>query len=383
MNILVTGGAGFIGTHLSEMLVEKRHEVTVVDCLDPQVHGPDAQHAKDLPSSVRFIKGDVRDHGIISDLVSKADIVVHLAAVTGIGQSMYDFRRYLDVNVVGTATVLDAILRKSARLKRLVVASSMTVYGEGTYRCLQCGPQFPDLRDEGDIKMGFWEVMCPVCSKDMEPMPTRENRPLHPTSPYALSKRDTEELALQIGRAYDLPVVALRYFNVYGPRQALINPYTGVIAVFAARLLEGKPPIVIEDGAQSRDFIYVKDVARATSIALEAPGVVGRAINIGTGKPTSILQVARILIKALGREEDMKCNPQMIKGSRKGDNRHCFADMALARQALGFEAEYNIERGIHEMIRWLQNAPRTDQFEKALRELSNRNLWVGDKSSMD
>jgi len=262
MRILVTGGAGFIGSHLVDALVEKGHDVVIYDSLEPQVHQknkiPDY-----LNKRAEFVKSDVRDKNKLKEVVRNVDIVCHQAAMVGVGQSMYQIESYMDVNTLGTAKLLDILVNEEHSVKKLVVASSMSVYGEGKYTCEECGVGYPKLRPKEQLSAKEWEMKCPNCGKEVKAVPTDEDKPLHPTSIYAISKRDQEEMSLVTGRAYGIPTVALRYFNVYGPRQSLSNPYTGVCAIFSSRIKNNSDPIIFEDGWQSRDFTSVYDIVQA------------------------------------------------------------------------------------------------------------------------
>ncbi|MFQ6098429.1 MAG: NAD-dependent epimerase/dehydratase family protein, partial [Armatimonadota bacterium] len=342
MNILVTGGAGFIGSHLVDALVERGHRVRVLDNLEPQVHGPDRAVPAYLNREAELIVGDVTRRDEILCALDGVEVVFHEAAVVGVGQSMYEVRRYMYANTIGTATLLDVLANEKHQVRKLVVASSMSAYGEGAYDCQQCGQVFPDVREEDALAHGDWEMKCPNCGRNAEPRPTLETKPLGPTSPYAISKRDQEELCLAIGRAYDIPTVALRYFNVYGPRQALSNPYTGVAAIFISRMLNGQPPIIFEDGLQSRDFVHVSDIVQANLLAMTQDAADYHAINVGSGQPITILDVARALGEALGFD-----SPPIIEGKfRAGDIRHCFSDISQARRLLGYEPKVAPQQGL-------------------------------------
>lgn len=274
MNILVSGGAGFIGSHLVDSLIEKGYSVKILDNLDPQVHGPLGKKLSYLNKEAEFIKADISNRHILKKVLKNVEIVFHLAAAVGVGQSMYEIRRYVETNALGTANLLDILANETHKVRKLIVASSMSVYGEGKYYCKRCGIVYPQLRNKGQIKKKDWEMTCNRCQrKNLRPLPTNEDKTLFPTSIYAITKRDQEEMCLVIGRAYRIPTVILRYFNVYGPRQALSNPYTGVLAIFSSRILNNRSPFIFEDGLQSRDFIHVKDIVQANLLAMENKGV--------------------------------------------------------------------------------------------------------------
>ncbi len=369
--VLITGGAGFIGSHLVDELVDGGYEVTVLDSLEPQVHGPARKPPAYLNPKARLVPADLAaEPDVLDRLLPEADAVVHLAAVVGVAQSMYEAARYVRANSLGTAILLEKLIPLRDRVKKLVVASSMSVYGEGAYACASCGPAYPRSRPEAQLAARDWEPRCPGCGAVLEPRPTPEDKPLMPESVYAVTKRDQEELALTVGRAYRIPTVALRFFNVYGPRQALSNPYTGVAAIFSARLLNNRPPVVYEDGLQTRDFVHVRDVVRACRLALERDGADYEAVNIGTGRPVPILEVARTLARALGRPID----PEVAGRYRAGDIRHCYADITRARRLLGYEPQVDFEAGLAELAAWVANQPAEDRWPEAAAELERQGL---------
>jgi dTDP-L-rhamnose 4-epimerase len=361
--ILITGGAGFVGSHLADALLQRGHEVRVFDNLSPQVH------ANGLPEylnpSVEVVRGDMRHLERVREAVRGVDVIFHLAAAVGVGQSMYEIAHYMGSNTQGTANLLQVILDGHCRVEKLIVASSMSIYGEGRYHCPSCGEVAPPPRALDQLKSKSWETLCSLCGEPLKPVPTDETKPLQCTSIYALSKKDQEEMVLLFGRTYGLPVVALRYFNIYGSRQALSNPYTGVAAIFASRLLNGNPPLVFEDGEQMRDFVSVHDVVNANLLAMENSGGDGCALNIGSGAPVSISQVARRLAEALGREIE----PEITGKYRAGDIRHCFADISAARRLLGFEPEMRFEEGIGELVEWLRDQSAEDRAAEAVERL--------------
>ncbi|HVV51729.1 MAG TPA: NAD-dependent epimerase/dehydratase family protein [Polyangia bacterium] len=369
-HILITGGAGFIGSHLADQLLAAGHTVRAYDNLSVQVHGPDADRPAYLHDEVELVVGDVRDERRLREALVGIDVVFHLAAVVGVGQSMYEVARYADANTVGTATLMDLLARRP--VGKLVVASSMSIYGEGLYRdpdgALVAGAERP----LADLKRGDWEVRDGE-GRPLVPLPTPEDKPCALSSVYALTKHDTERLALVVGRAYGIPTVALRFFNVYGPRQALSNPYTGVLAIFAARLLNDRPPLVNEDGQQRRDFVSVHDVARACLLAMEREAADGQALNVGSGVSLSVREVALRLGAALGRR---RIAPEITGRYRTGDIRHCFADIGRARQVLGYEPRVDFEAGIEELTDWLERQAASDRIEAARAELEARGLAI-------
>ena len=370
--ILITGGAGFVGSHLADGLLAGGHKVRVLDDLTPQVHA--AGRPDYLSTEVELVVGDVRDPNRLRDVLTGVDVIYHFAATVGVGQSMYEIARYMSVNSQGTAELLQAMLDAKMAPAKLIVASSMSIYGEGRYVCSSCGlAAAPPVRSVAQLRSGAWDLPCTLCGGVLRPVPTNETKPSEINSVYALSKRDQEQLCLIYGRNYNLPVTALRFFNIYGTRQALSNPYTGVAAVFASRMLNGNAPLVFEDGEQMRDFVSVHDIVRANILAMERPESDGEVINIGCGKPISIRQVAEILAEALGK--DLK--PVITHKYRAGDIRHCYADISKARQLLGYEPEVTHEEGFRELAQWLMDqeaAGVEDKAETMLQELTTYGL---------
>ena len=367
MRTLVTGGAGFIGSHLVRRLTEAGADVVVLDSVDEQVHGG---HEPELPDGVELVRGDVGDPAAVARAITGVDTVVHLAAAVGVGQSMYEIDRYVRQNTLATATFLEQLVAMSPRPSRLVVASSMSIYGEGEYECSEHGRVAPGPRPEEQLLAREWETLCPHCGKTLAPVPTRESKPLIPTSIYAITKRDHEELCLVTGAAYAIPTVALRFFNVYGPGQALSNPYTGVAAIFASRLLNGNAPVIFEDGEQTRDFIHVSDIVQGIVLALEADDAVGSALNLGTGRPVSVKEIGAVLGEGLESELEAEVTGQY----RAGDIRHCYADPAQAKALLGFSTSVSLEDGMRDLAQWLVGQEAVDRVDSATNELVSRGL---------
>lgn len=367
--VLITGGAGFVGSHLADLLLRQGYRVRILDNLTPQVHGE--QVPDYLNPEAEFLHGDVRDREQVAAALNGVDAVFHLAAAVGVGQSMYEIKHYCDVNVMGTAILLEELIGRREHIHKLVVASSMSIYGEGSYDCPNCGSVAPDLRGEAQLKQHQWELVCPKCGfAGLTPCPTTEEKPLHPTSVYAVTKRDQEELCLSVGRAYNLPTVALRFFNIYGPRQALSNPYTGVAAIFSSSLLNGNPPVIFEDGGQRRDFIHVRDIVRACVMALENDMADYTALNVGTGRTLTVHDIAEKLSERLGAEF-----PPRIAGQyRAGDIRHCYADLTRIQNAYGFEPQTTFEQGIDDLVEWVESQQAADRVDGAIAELSSRGL---------
>jgi dTDP-L-rhamnose 4-epimerase len=369
-NILVTGGAGFIGSHLVDRLLADGDRVRVVDALVSQVHGPAAHEPQFLAPDAEFIRADLCDVDRWDDILEGIDSVVHLASEVGVGQSMYQIDRYVRANSLGTAVLLQALLARRGEIGKLVVASSMSIYGEGAYECPTCGRVQPRLRSARQLQDHEWEMTCPLCSRPVQPIPTPEDKPLDPSSVYATTKRDQEELFITFGRAYDIPCVALRFFNVYGPRQSLANPYTGAAAIFSSRILNGKSPLIFEDGRQSRDLIHVSDIVQGIVLALRSEHVCSEVLNVGTGRSLSIGDLAHALIRAIGADLE----PQIVHQFREGDIRHCYADIASIRQVLGFVPKVAFEDGITDLVAWVRGQTAVDRVDTAYGELVAQGL---------
>lgn len=369
MNVLVTGGAGFVGSHLVDALLEAGHRVRILDNLEPQVHGPDQQPPDYLTTEAELQVGDIRDRAAVDRALEGIDVVFHQAAMVGVGQSMYEMERYCSVNTVGAAVVLEAIVERGDQIQKMLVASSMSIYGEGAYRTASGEVVHPSIRPESQLAAQQFEHLGPE-GEVLVPVGTAEDKPLVPTSIYAITKRDHEEMFLSTGAAYGIPATALRYFNIYGTRQSLSNPYTGVVAIFSSRLLNKNRPMIFEDGHQSRDFVHVSDIVRANLLAMESDAANGQLYNVGTGRSTSVLQVADALAKELGFDE-----PADVVGKyRAGDIRHCFGDTSRIERELGYTAEVSLEDGMRELLDWLRTQEAEDSVEKAAAELEARGL---------
>jgi dTDP-L-rhamnose 4-epimerase len=370
--VLVTGGAGFIGSHLVDRLVAQGSRVRVLDAVEPQVHGSSAGYRH---PDAEYREGSVLDREAVAGALEGIQAVVHLAAQVGVGQSMYELERYVGENCLGTAVLLEEIAARREAISALVVASSMSIYGEGQYVCEGCGAEDPEvLRSEQALRERNWEPSCMGCGAQVRPVPTTERKRLRSDSVYATTKRDQEDLCLVMGRAYGIRTVALRFFNTYGPRQALSNPYTGVAAIFSSRLMNGQAPVVFEDGHQSRDFIHVSDIVEGVELSLRNEVADGLALNIGTGRATTVLDVARTLARAMGREIE----PQVANRFRHGDIRHCYADITAARRVLGYEPKVEFEEGMAELCAWIaeEAPPADDRVERSTAELEERGLVI-------
>jgi dTDP-L-rhamnose 4-epimerase len=371
--VLVTGGAGFIGSFLVDELVERGYDVRIYDALVPQEHGPEQAAPAYLNPEAEFVQGDVRDRQALARALEGVEVIYHLAAAVGVGQSMYEIQYYTEANTLGGAVLLDLLANTKHQVRKMLVASSMSIYGEGKYRCQEHGEVYPRLRPEAQLKAREWEMKCPHCGRDVVAAATDEDKPLFPTSIYAITKRDHEEMFLSTGLAYGIPAVALRFFNAYGPRQALSNPYTGVMAIFSGRLLNHQPPVIYEDGRQTRDFIQVSDIVQGLLLALEKPEADYQVLNLGTGIPTSIGQVARLLSERLV-EGDIE--PYILNQFRAGDIRHCYADVSKARDLLGFEPQVRLQDGLDDLLNWVKGQTAIDRFAQVEEELAAKALVV-------
>src|SRR3954471_1891579 len=370
-NVLITGGAGFIGSHLSDELLAHGYQVRVLDTLDPQVHGEGRRRPEYLAREVELVVGDVCDRAKVDEALRGVDAVYHFAAAVGVGQSMYEIAHYTRVNNLGTAVLLEALVKNP--VERLVVASSMSLYGEGLYRSRTGSPRTVGERTLEQLKAGQWEFL-DEDGNVLQPMATPETKQPALASVYALSKYDQERLCLMIGRAYNIPTVALRFFNAYGPRQALSNPYTGVLAIFAARLLNDNPPGIFEDGLQQRDFVSVYDIARACRQALETPAAAGEVFNIGSGNAYTVRQIAERIAAVVGKKH---LHPEITRKYRVGDIRHCYADISKARDVLGYSPQVTLADGLAELAAWLEGQAAVDRVAQASAELAARGLTVG------
>ncbi|HEY0875161.1 MAG TPA: NAD-dependent epimerase/dehydratase family protein [Vicinamibacterales bacterium] len=368
MQILITGGAGFIGSHLADDCLQRGHRVRVLDNLSPQVHGAVDRPAY-LHRDVELIRGDVRDADAVRRALGGVDAVFHLASSVGVGQSMYEIAHYTSTNNLGTAVLLEALIERP--VERLVVASSMSIYGEGMYEAPD-GSRIPGVeRPIEQLRRGDWELHDET-GAPLTPVATPESKPPALSSVYALSKFDQERMCLMVGRAYNIPTVALRFFNVFGTRQALSNPYTGVLAIFASRLLNDHAPLIFEDGGQRRDFVSVYDIVQACRLALQVPEAAGRAFNVGSGHAITVREVASLVRGILGKDIE----PDISGKYRVGDIRHCFADISQARATLGYEPAVSIEDGMIELAEWLGDQAAEDRVAEASRELAARGLTV-------
>ena len=371
--VLITGGAGFIGSHLVDNLVDnKGYEVSVLDNLVDQVHGNKHKPPDYLNKKAKFILGSVTNYKILKDIIEDSDIVIHLAAMVGVGQSMYKIKDYIDNNILGSANLLDILVNSNHNVKKVIIASSNTVYGEGKSHCNKCGEIFPKLRSLDQLNSKDWDLNCPKCGSKLSPLLTNEDTPLNPSSIYAFSKQAQEKLGLMIGNTYGIDTTVLRFFLTYGTRQALSNPYTGVCAIFCARVFNGKPPIVFEDGDQSRDFVNVNDICQAIILAMDKNASSGEVFNVGTGMPIKIKEVAEIITKKIN--PDIK--PIINQDYRIGDIRHCIADISKIKNKLGYKPLIPFNEGIDDLIEWIKTKGKNlkDNSEIALNKLKEKGL---------
>jgi len=370
-SVLVTGGAGYIGSHLVDRLVADGYDVTVLDNLEPQVHRSGTWPSYANPGA-QYVRGDVRDRAAFEPLVIASDAVVHFAAAVSIGQSMYQVDRYVDVNTRGTALLLDILVNARHHVSKVLVASSIGVYGEGAYACAVCGPVAPGIRSAEQLAAHDWEQRCPRCGAHVASVPTPEDKPLYRDNIYSMTKYHQEEMVLLIGKTYRIPAVAPRFFNVYGPRQSLSNPYAGVAAIWLSRLLNGRQPVVFEDGGQLRDFVSIHDVVDCLMLMLETPGADYLPVNVGSGETVTILDIARLLARILGSTIE----PEITQKGRTFDIRHNTADISRARQLLGFTPRVSLEQGFTELVEWAKTTPdvAVDFFDRAMQELRDKGL---------
>jgi dTDP-L-rhamnose 4-epimerase len=363
--ILVTGGAGFIGSHTVDLLVDKGYKVTILDNFEPQVH---KTHPDYVNQEAALVRGDITIPSTW-EILKGMDAVIHLASMVGVGQSMYEPVRYLSANTVATALMYEYIMKNKLPIQKIIIPSSKATYGEGAYLCEEHSEVYPSLRPLSQLERKEWEQKCPECGKEVLPVPVKESKPQQNLSTYALSKYDQERLCINYGFTLKIPSIAMRYFNVYGPRQSLNNPYTGVTAIFSSRIKNSNPPVIYEDGKQIRDFIYVSDVAKANLLALEK-GEGYKVYNVGYGQPTSISDIAETLIKLFSSE----VRPEITNQFRFGDTRHDYGDISLIKKELGFTPEVGLEQGMKKLVEWGQQAEAEDKFDSALKELKDHGL---------
>jgi dTDP-L-rhamnose 4-epimerase len=368
-NVLITGGAGFIGSNLSDKLVENGYHVTILDNLSPQIHGDSAEF-KPL-KNVGFTRGDVRSRKDWQTVLREVNIVVHLAAETGTGQSMYEVHRYTDNNVNGTAVMLDCLVNESHNVNKVIIASSRAIYGEGKYKCAEHGVLYPDARAEQDLANGNFEPVCPSCNKKLEVMPTDEESKIHPSSVYGITKLGQEQMVMNVCKSVQIPAVAFRYQNVYGPGQSLKNPYTGILSIFSTLIRNGKSLNVFEDGMETRDFVFIDDVVKATILGIESNSNGQEIYNVGSGTATTVLHVAKKLKELYQADIDIN-----VTGNyRLGDIRHNIADLKKIKDELGFQPEFSFDSGITEFSKWvLSQEINSDRYDESIDQMKSKGL---------
>ncbi|QHN04322.1 SDR family NAD(P)-dependent oxidoreductase [Granulicella sp. WH15] len=371
-NILITGGAGFIGTHLAKTLLKQGHTVTLLDNFSPQIHGEKAEIHADLQGRVRLVRGDVRDASVWEAVVPGHQVIVNLAAETGTGQSMYEVMKYEQVNLAGTALLYDLLARNSNHgVLRIIGASSRAIYGEGAYRCSEHGLIYPRPRSSAEKKLGHFDPLCPVCGSKCRSVPTPESAPFQPASFYGLTKQVQEQMTLLFGEVLGIPSFALRYQNVYGPGQSLKNPYTGILAIFSNLARVGSDINVFEDGEESRDFVYIDDVVSATMACIDSSETTSHAVNVGSNEHVTVMQVAQAVNDYFGGKSKVQVNGAF----REGDIRHGSADLTLARSLLGYEPKTPFAVGVREFLAWAeQSEPELSGYERSLAELKQKGL---------
>lgn len=376
MRVLITGGAGFIGSHIALRLIEKGYDVTVLDNLLEQIHGENPDKTSPLYCGIRdktrFIKADVCDRDALENAISDADYIIHLAAETGTGQSMYEIKRYVDVNIGGTALLLDILTNTKHHVKRVVVAESRAIYGEGKYHCEKCGDVYPSERKDKDMAKGDFECHCPKCGGKVTLVATTEDSAIHPSSVYGIGKQVQGQLVHLICKNIGVESVSYRYQNVYGPGQSLTNPYTGILSIFSTRIKNHKEINIFEDGLESRDFVYIDDVVDATIAGMEVPEANGHVFNIGTGIATDVLTVVKTLCKHYGIDV-----PLNVSGNyRLGDIRHNYADITLAKKILKFKPIWSFDQGIKQFTEWVNRQDlQKDNYEASLEEMKQKGLF--------
>lgn len=375
-NILITGGAGFIGSNIVLKLIDKGWNITVLDNLSPQIHGDNPTITsplyKNIINKVNFIKGSVTSKEDWINAIKDQDVIIHLAAETGTGQSMYEIQKYIEVNIGGTAIMLDLLANNTHNVKKVIVAASRAIYGEGKYKCRNHGIVYPTERTDEDMAKGDFVCKCPICNEIVDILPTTEDSKIHPTSVYGITKQNQEQMVLAVCKSLGIAAVGYRYQNVYGPGQSLANPYTGILSIFSTRIKNGNAINIFEDGKETRDFVFIDDVVEATILGLEKDEANGQVYNVGTGIATDVITVANTLSKFYGREIPIK-----ISGNyRLGDIRHNFADISKIKSELGFEPLWNFDKGIKAFASWVneQEIPE-DKYELSIEEMKNKGLY--------
>jgi dTDP-L-rhamnose 4-epimerase len=370
--VLITGGAGFIGSNLGLKLIEKGYEVTVLDNLSPQIHGDYSPLYESIKDKVNFIQGTVLSYDDWEKALDGVDVVVHLAAETGTGQSMYEIEKYTDVNIKGTSIFLDILANEKHSVKKMIIASSRSIYGEGKYDCAECGVVYPNERKDEDMAKGDFTVKCPICGINAKLLPTDEESKIHPSSIYGITKQVQEQMFLVMGKSLNIPAVAFRYQNVYGAGQSLSNPYTGILSIFSTRIKNGNDINIFEDGLESRDFVYVDDIVEATILGIEKEEANGEVFNVGLGEAIDVNRVASTLVKTYASNSKIT-----ISGNyRLGDIRDNYADLTKIKTKLGFEPKVSFEEGIRRFTAWVEKQEVVeDKYEKSIEEMREKGLY--------
>ena len=372
-SILITGGAGFIGSRLCEKLFERGYNITILDNLSPQIHGDGISSlSQRIKDRCTFIKGDVRNKKDWAKAIFGQEIIVHLAAETGTGQSMYEIEKYNDVNVMGTANMLELLANSKHKVQKMIVASSRAIYGEGKYVCSIHGENYPPQRKESDMENSEFNPKCNACNSELKLVSTDENSKIHPSSIYGINKQQQEQMVMLMGESLGIHSVAFRYQNVYGPGQSLSNPYTGILSIFSTRILNGNDLDIYEDGLESRDFVYIDDVVDATILGIEKEAAIGEVFNVGYGVATSVKDVAELLKYYF--ESDINIS---ISGKyRVGDIRHNYADLTKIKRMLGFSPKYDFQRGLLEFVKWVKTQEiKEDRYDKSVEQLKLKGLF--------
>lgn len=371
-NVLITGGAGFIGSNLALKLIDKGYNITVLDNLSEQIHGDDSTLYASIKDKVHFIKGDVRNKADWYKALENQHVVVHLAAETGTGQSMYEVQKYVDVNINGTAIFLDYLVNEEHNVEKVIIASSRAIYGEGKYKCATHGDVYPNEREERDLSQGDFEPKCPVCKRAVTICPTDEESKIHPSSVYGITKQNQEQMVLNVCKSKDIPAVAYRYQNVYGPGQSLKNPYTGILSIFSTQIRNGNDINIFEDGMESRDFVYIDDVVSATILGIEKQEANYEVFNVGSGVQTTVLDVANQLKANYNAEIDV-----IVSGNfRIGDIRHNFASLSKIQQKLNFKPAFDFEKGVGLFVDWVKSQEvQEDTYQKSINEMKAKGLY--------
>ena len=371
-NVLITGGAGFIGSNLALKLIDRGYSVTVMDNLSEQIHGQDSSLYASIKDKVKFIKGDVRNKTDWNKALSGQHIVVHLAAETGTGQSMYEVHKYVDVNINGTALFLDYLVNEKHTIEKVIIASSRAIYGEGKYYCDSHGDVYPEERKEEDLLNGYFEPKCPICKSALEIRPTDENSKIHPSSVYGITKQNQEQMVLNVCKSINVAAVAFRYQNVYGPGQSLKNPYTGILSIFSTQIRNGNDINIFEDGLESRDFVYIDDVVNATILGIENSQADYNVFNVGSGIATTVLNVAEQLKRNYNSDIKIKVSGNF----RLGDIRHNFASLSKIEEKLNFKPQFDFETGVGNFVEWVKTQEiQADTYQKSIEEMKAKGLY--------